>query len=157
MTKRVAVAADHGGFSLKIELTPWLQAEGYEVIDLGAHELDPQDDYPDFADAAAQAVVSDGVERAIVICGSGVGACIAANKVPGVRAGVCHDVYSAHQGVEHDDMNVLCLGARVVGAEVARELVRAFLTAQLLDGEKYHRRLDKVASIEQRALNRAQR
>ena len=157
MTKRVAVAADHGGFSLKVELTPWLKTEGYEVTDLGAHELDPLDDYPDFADAAAQAIASGQVERAIVFCGSGVGACIAANKVPGVRAAVCHDVYSAHQGVEHDDMNVLCLGARVIEADVARELVTAFLNAELLSDEKYHRRLDKVASIEQRSLNRVQR
>ena len=153
MIKRVAIAADHGGYPLKVELAPWLQAEGYEVVDLGAHALDPLDDYPDFADAAAQAIVSGQVERAIVFCGSGVGACIAANKVPGVRAAVCHDTYSAHQGVEHDDMNVICIGARVVGAEVARELVTAFLTAQLLDGEKYHRRLDKVASIERRSMN----
>lgn len=153
MIKRVALAADHGGYPLKAEIAPWLQAEGYEVIDLGAHELDPLDDYPDFADAAAQAIVSGQVERAIVFCGSGAGASIAANKVPGVRAGVCHDTYSAHQAVEHDNMNVLCLGSRVIGAEVARELVTAFLTAQLLDGEKYHRRLEKVASIERRSMN----
>jgi len=150
--KRVGIASDHGGYPLKVELMPWLQAEGFDVVDLGAHELDPLDDYPDFADAAAQAIVSGQVERAIVFCGSGAGASIAANKVPGVRAAVCHDTYSAHQAVEHDDMNVICIGARVIGAEVARELITAFLNAQLLDGEKYHRRLKKVAAIEQRSL-----
>jgi ribose 5-phosphate isomerase B len=152
MIKRVGIAADHGGYPLKVELVPWLQAQGYEVVDLGAHTLDPLDDYPDFADAAAQAIVSGQVERAIVFCGSGVGASIAANKVPGVRAAVCHDVYSAHQGVEHDDMNVLCLGARIIEVDFARELASAFLSAELLDGEKYHRRLAKVSAIEQRSL-----
>ena len=151
MIKRVGIASDHGGYPLKVELAPWLEAEGYEVIDLGAHELDPLDDYPDFADAAAQAVVSGRVERAIVFCGSGAGASITANKVPGVRAAVCHDTYSAHQAVEHDDMNIICIGARIIGGEVARELVTAFLSAQLLDGEKYHRRLAKVAAIEKRS------
>ena len=151
MIKRVGIASDHGGFPLKVELAPWLEAEGYEVIDLGAHELDPLDDYPDFADAAAQAIISGQVERAIVFCGSGAGASIAANKVPGVRAAVCHDTYSAHQAVEHDDMNIICIGARVIGSEVARELVTAFLTAELLKGEKYHRRLAKVAEIEKRS------
>ena len=152
MTKRVGIASDHGGYLLKVELVPWLQSEGYDVVDLGAHELDPLDDYPDFADAAAQAIVSGQVERAIVFCGSGAGVSIAANKVPGIRAAVCHDTYSAHQAVEHDDMNVICIGAQVIGAEVARELITAFLTAQLLDGEKYHRRLEKVSAIEKRAL-----
>ena len=152
MTRRVAIAADHGGYPLKVELAAWLQDGGYDVVDLGAHELDPLDDYPDFANAAAEAIVSGQVERAIVFCGSGAGASIAANKVPGVRAAVCHDTYSAHQAVEHDDMNILCIGARVVGGEVARELVTAFLTAKLLDDPKYHRRLAKVASIEQRSI-----
>ena len=151
MTKRVGIASDHGGYPLKVELVPWLKAKGYEVVDLGAHELDLLDDYPDFADAAAQAIVSGQVERGIVLCGSGAGASIAAKKVPGVRAAVCHDTYSAHQAVEHDDMNVICIGARVIGGEVARELVSAFLSATLLEGEKYHRRLAKVAAIEQRS------
>ena len=147
MSRRVALAADHGGFPLKADLQAWLEAQGHTVVDLGASELDPVDDYPDFAEAAARAVVAGEAERAIVLCGSGVGACIAANKVPGARAAVCHDVYSAHQGVEHDDMNVLCIGARVVGIEVARELAAAFLAADLLDGERYRRRLRKVADI----------
>ncbi|MEC9140659.1 MAG: RpiB/LacA/LacB family sugar-phosphate isomerase [Chloroflexota bacterium] len=152
MTRRVAIAADHGGYPLKVELAAWLQDGGYDVVDLGAHELDPLDDYPDFANAVAEAIVSGQVERAIVFCGSGAGASIAANKVPGVRAAVCHDTYSAHQAVEHDDMNILCIGARVVGGEVARELVTAFLAADLLDDPKYHRRLAKVAAIEQRSI-----
>ena len=152
MTKRIAIAADHGGYPLKVELGVWLKAGGYDVVDLGAHELDPFDDYPDFANAAAEAIISGQVERAIVFCGSGAGASIAANKVPGVRAAVCHDTYSAHQAVEHDDMNILCIGARVVGGEVARELVTAFLTAELLDDQKYQRRLAKVVSIEQRSI-----
>ncbi len=110
MSLRVALGADHGGFSLKTELLPWLKSHGYEVLDLGAHSLDPTDDYPDFSEMVAEAVASGKARRGILVCGSGVGAGIAANKVPGVRASVCHDTYSAHQGVEHDDMNVLCLG-----------------------------------------------
>lgn len=152
MTRRVAISADHGGFPIKAELAEWLRSQGHEVVDLGAHELDPLDDYPDFAEIAARAIVSGQAERAIVLCGSGVGASIAANKVPGVRAAVAHDVYSAHQGVEHDDMNVLCIGARVVGIEVAKELADAFLSAQMLEGEKYHRRLKKVFDMEERAM-----
>ena len=152
MTRRVAISADHGGFPIKAELAEWLRSQGHEVVDLGAHELDPLDDYPDFAEIAAQAIVTGQAERAIVLCGSGVGASIAANKVPGVRAAVAHDVYSAHQGVEHDDMNVLCIGARVVGIEVAKELADAFLSAQMLEGEKYHRRLKKVFDMEERAM-----
>ena len=155
MSRRVAIAADHGGFPLKADLSAWIASLGHEVVDLGAHELDPNDDFPDFADAAAQAVVSGETERAIILCGSGVGASVAANKVPGVRAAVCHDVYSAHQGVEHDDMNVLCIGARVVGIEVAKELASAFLSAEMLPGERYHRRLQKVNAMEQRALRQA--
>ncbi|MFQ6122045.1 MAG: ribose-5-phosphate isomerase [Dehalococcoidales bacterium] len=152
MTLRVALGADHGGFSLKADLFPWLQGQGYQVIDMGAHTLDPVDDYPDFAKAVAQAVASAEAQRGILVCGSGVGACIAANKVPGIRACLCHDTYSAHQGVEHDDMNVLCLGARVVGVELAKELVTAFLKAQFSPEERYHRRLQKVLAIESRAL-----
>ena len=154
MSRRVAIAADHGGFSLKADLSAWIASLGHEVVDLGAHKLDPDDDFPDFADAAAQAIVSGQAERAVILCGSGVGASVAANKVPGVRAAVCHDTYSAHQGVEHDDMNVLCIGARVVGIEVARELVAAFLSAEMLPGERYHRRLKKVNAMEERALRR---
>ena len=152
MTRVVALGADHGGFTLKTELAPWLKSQGYEVLDLGAHCLDPTDDYPDFADAIAQAVVSGRAERGILICGSGVGASVAANKVPGVRACVCHDIYSAHQGVEHDELNVLCLGARIIGIELAKDLMTAFLTARFTGEERHHRRLNKVAAIERRAL-----
>lgn len=152
MTLRVALGADHGGFPLKAELLSWLQGQGYEVLDLGAYTLDPADDYPDFSEAVAQAVASGKVQRGILVCGSGVGACIAANKVPGIRACLCHDTYSAHQGVEHDDMNVLCLGARVVGAELARELVTVFLKARFSGEERHHRRLQKVLAIESRTI-----
>jgi len=152
MTLCVALGADHGGFSLKAQLLPWLQDQEYEILDLGAHSLDSNDDYPDFAEAVAQVVASGQAQRGILVCGSGVGACIAANKVPGVRACLCHETYSAHQGVEHDDMNVLCLGARVVGVELARELVTAFLNARFTGEERHHRRLQKVLAIESRAL-----
>ena len=145
---RVAIGADHGGFPLKAELVAQIQDAGYQVQDLGAHILDPVDDYPDFAQAVAQAVAMGQVERGIIVCGSGAGASIAANKVWGVRAATCHDTYSARQGVEHDDMNVLCLGARVVGAEVARELVAAFLAAEFFPNKNYLRRLNKVKAME---------
>ena len=154
MTLRVALGADHGGFSLKAQLLPWLQDAGYEILDVGAHTLDATDDYPDYAEAVAQAVASGQAQRGILVCGSGVGACIAANKVPGVRACLCHDTYSAHQGVEHDDMNVLCLGARVIGMELARELVTAFLKARFSGEERHRRRLEKILAIESRALKR---
>jgi ribose 5-phosphate isomerase B len=137
---------------LKSELVSWLKAEGYDVLDLGAHSLDPTDDYPDFAERVAQAVVSGRAERGVLICGSGVGASVAANKIPGVRACVCHDIYSAHQGVEHDDMNVICLGARIIGIELAKDLVVGFLNARFTGEERHQRRLDQVEAIEQRAL-----
>lgn len=136
---------------MKAELLPWLKDKGYQVVDVGALALDPTDDYPDFSEAVARAVASRKVERGIIVCGSGVGACIVANKVPGVRAGVCHDTYSAHQGVEHDDMNVLCLGARVIGIEMARELVTAFLNARFSGEERHRRRLKKLEAIERKA------
>lgn len=148
MTLRIAIGADHGGFPLKAELLPWLRECGYEVTDLGAETLIPTDDYPDYALAVAEAVASGRVQRGIIICGSGIGACIVANKIPGVRACPCHDTYSAHQGVEHDDMNILCLGARVVGGALAREVVEAFLKAEFLDEERFRRRLQKVLNIE---------
>lgn len=147
----VALGADHGGLSLKTDLIPWLESHGYQVTDVGAYSLDPDDDYPDFAESVAHAVTLGQAERGILICGSGVGACIAANKVPGIRACLGHDVYSAHQGVEHDNMNILCLGARVVGIELAKDLVAAFLNADFTGEERHRRRLDKVAAIEQRA------
>ena len=148
MTMRIAIGADHGGFPLKAELTPWLRENGYEVLDMGAETLIPTDDYPDYALAVAEAVASEKVQRGIIICGSGIGACIAANKIPGVRACPCHDTYSAHQGVEHDDMNVLCLGARVVGGALAMEVVEAFLKARFSGEERHRRRLQKVLDIE---------
>ena len=151
MKLRVALGADHGGFALKNELVKLLE-ESYEILDVGAYTLDPQDDYPDFAMAVARAVASGEARRGVIICSSGVGACVAANKVPGIRAGLCHDTYSAHQGVEHDDMNVLCLGARIIGNELAAELVTAFLQASFSGEERHRRRLQKVLSIEQQAL-----
>lgn len=152
MTIRVALGADHGGFPLKTELLPWLQGQGYEVLDMGAHTLDPADDYPDFAIAVAQAVASGEAQRGIVVCGSGVGACVVTNKMTGIRACLCHDTYSAHQGVEHDDMNVLCLGARVIGVELAKELVSAFLNARFSGEERHRRRRQKVLDFESRNI-----
>jgi ribose 5-phosphate isomerase B len=125
-----------------------LESLGHDVVDTGAHRLDATDDYPDFAKAVAERVARSEAERGIMVCGSGVGASVAANKVRGVRAAVCHDVYSAHQGVEHDDMNVLCLGARIVGEEVAKELVAAFVVAEFTGEERHRRRLDKVLAME---------
>ncbi len=152
MALRVALGADHGGYPLKADLLPWLKSQGYEVFDLGASQYDAKDDYPDFAEAVAKAVAGGKAERGIIICGSGVGACIAANKVPGARACPCHDTYSAHQGVEHDDMNILCLGARVIGIELAKEVVAAFLKARFSNEERHKRRLQKVLAIETRFL-----
>ncbi len=153
MSISVALGADHAGYELKSGLLSWLTEQGYDVVDVGAFSLDPLDDYPDFSQAVAQAVVSGRAQRGIIVCGSGVGGSIAANKVPGARASICHDIYSASQGVEHDDMNVLCLGARVVGEVLARTLVTAFLTAEFIDEEKYRRRLGKVIALERSALD----
>ena len=147
---RVAIGADHGGYALKDELKQFLQSLGHEMIDVGAHTLDPADDFPDFTKPLAESVASGQADRGIMICGSGVGASVAANKVRGIRASVCHDTYSAHQGVEHDDMNVLCLGARIVGIELARELTGAFLSAEYVPEERFQRRLDKVLYMESR-------
>ncbi len=156
MTEDVALAADNAGFLLKTELLAWLKAQGYQVLDVGAFSVDPDDDYPDYAEAIAGAVASGKAWRGILICGSGVGACVAANKVPGIRACLCHDIYSAHQGVEHDNINILCLGARIVGIELAKDLAIAFLNARFTGEERHRRRLDKVAAIEQRALRGSQ-
>ena len=145
---RLAIGADHGGYGLKSQLIELLEDQGHEVVDVGASSLDPSDDYPGFAEALAHCIASKKAARGIMICGSGVGASVAANKVRGVRASVCHDTYSAHQGVEHDDMNVLCLGARIVGVELAKELVEAFLSAQYTGEERHQRRLDKVLAME---------
>ena len=145
---RVAIGADHGGYPLKGELKEYMESLGHDVVDVGAHELDPADDFPDFTKRVADSVASGDCGRGIMICGSGVGASVAANKVKGIRASVCHDTYSAHQGVEHDDMNVLCMGARIIGVEVARELTDAFLSAEFAPEERFQRRLDKVLEME---------
>ena len=145
---KIAIGGDHAGFSLKSTLAEMLRGAGHTVLDVGATRLDPDDDYPDFALALGTAVARGKAERGILVCGSGVGASVAANKVRGVRAGLCHDTYSAHQGVEHDDMNVLCLGARVIGEALARDLVQAFLAARFTGEERHLRRLKKTMAIE---------
>jgi len=144
---RVVVGADHRGYELKDEIAAALKRDGHEVLDVGTNSADSVD-YPDYARAVGEAIVDGRAERGIIVCGSGVGAGIAANKMRGVRAALCHDTYSARQGVEHDDMNVLCLGARVVGDALAMELVKAFLTARFKGEERLRRRLDKVAEME---------
>jgi ribose 5-phosphate isomerase B len=144
---RVGIAADHGGFELKKKLTDALSS-GYEMIDFGAHTLTLEDDYPDIVVPLAEAVACGKVERGVAICGSGVGASVAANKVPGVRAALIVDVYSAHQGVEDDDMNVICLGGRVTGYALALDLVQTFLKARFRGEERFRRRLRKVAALE---------
>jgi RpiB/LacA/LacB family sugar-phosphate isomerase len=146
---RIAVAADHAGFSLKQKVLEYLRGLGHTVEDLGTYDTTPVD-YPDFAEAAAAAVLSERVERAVLICGSGVGASVTANKFQGIRAGLCHDTYSAHQGVEHDHMNVLVLGGRVIGEEMAHELVGAFVGAKQSQEERHLRRLAKIDAIEER-------
>ena len=145
---RVAVGADHAGLDLKRELSAWLGQHGHEVQDLGARTYDPADDYPDFARPVAETVARGEAERGLIVCGSGVGASVTANKVRGVRAAMCHDTYSARQGVEHDDMNVLCLGSRVVGLGLAEELVAAFVQARFTSEERHIRRLNKLLAIE---------
>jgi ribose 5-phosphate isomerase B len=145
---RIGIAADHGGFELKKTMVSELKAMGHEIVDYGAHELVPDDDYPDFVAPLALAVSRGEVERGLAICGSGVGASIAANKVPGVRAALITDAFSAHQGVEDDDMNLMCLGGRVVGFELARDLVHTFLNARFKRDERFQRRLRKVEMLE---------
>jgi len=145
---KIGIAADHGGYDLKGIVSTFLKNLGYEITDYGAYELDTKDDYPDFIIPLARAIASKEVERGIAICGSGVGASVAANKVPGVRAGLIHDHFSAHQGVEDDDMNMICLGGRVTGFMAAEELITAFLSAKFIGGERHKRRLQKVAVLE---------
>ncbi len=146
---QIAVASDHAGFLLKEKVAEFLGAMGHNVKDLGTCDTTPVD-YPDFAEAVATAILSEDVERAVLICGSGVGASVAANKFAGIRAGICHDTYSAHQGVEHDHMNVLVLGGRIIGEELAHELVRAFVGAKHSQDERHLRRLAKIDAIEAR-------
>jgi ribose 5-phosphate isomerase B len=145
---RVGIAADHGGLTLKEQLAESLRGSGHEVVDYGAHCLDPGDDYPDFVIPLARAVAAGEIERGVAICGSGVGASIAANKVPGVRAGLIHDVFSAHQGVEDDDMNVFCLGGKVIGSALAWELLQKFLAARFSGAPRHLRRVEKMQALE---------
>ncbi len=146
---KIAVGSDHAGFDLKNIVASDLRGCGYEVVDVGTYNLDPVD-YPDYAEAVGAAVLDGRAERGILICGSGVGASVAANKIRGIRAGIAHDNYSAHQGVEHDDMNVLVLGSRITGVEVARELVLVYVKARFSNEERHVRRLKKVLAIEAR-------
>ena len=147
-TVKIALGTDHAGFEFKNQLANILTKQGIEVLEVGAHSYDAEDDYPDFSEAVARAVADGQAERGILVCGSGVGASIAANKIKGIRAAMCHDTYSAHQGVEHDDMNVLCMGARIIGIELAREIATAFLGASFSGEPRHARRLAKVMAIE---------
>lgn len=148
---KIAIGSDHAGFALKQEIAERLRHEGHTVVDVGTHAPEPCD-YPDFAEAVGRALLDGRAERGVLLCGSGVGASVAANKLRGVRAAVCHDAYSAHQGVEHDDLNVLVLGARIVGPALAEELVRAFVAARFTREERHLRRLAKVLALEQREM-----
>lgn len=150
---KLAIAADHAGFPLKNTLADMLRAQGHEVVDLGTDSAEIAVDYPDFAEAVARAVIAGEAERGIVVCGSGVGASIAANKVPGIYAALCHDTYSAHQGVEHDNMNVICLGCRVIGPALAQEIVTAYVGARFqVEEERHVRRHRKVLAIERAGI-----
>jgi ribose 5-phosphate isomerase B len=145
---RVAIAADHAGFALKVEVSGFIAKLGHDVLDLGAYNAEPSD-YPDFAEAVGEAIMASTVERGILICGSGVGVSIAANKMPGIRAAICHDTYSAHQGVEHDDMNVLVMGSRIIAVALARDITERYLDAKFdMSEERFVRRLNKVKAIE---------
>jgi ribose 5-phosphate isomerase B len=144
----IVIASDHAGLILKTKLVPWLETLPHKLMDLGAFVYDSDDDYTDYAEAVAKAIIQGKAARGILVCGSGVGASVAANKFKGIYACLCHDSYSAHQGVEHDNMNVLCLGGRIVGLELAKELVSAFLKAEFSGIERYQRRFEKIQAIE---------
>lgn len=146
---KIALGCDHAGFELKAQLLPWFADRSHAILDLGTFSADPVD-YPDYARAVGVAVVKGDAQRGVLICGSGVGACIAANKIKGIRAGICHDTFSARQGVEDDDMNVLCIGARVVGSELAKDIITAFLNASFSHLERHERRVKKILEIEAR-------
>jgi ribose 5-phosphate isomerase B len=148
MMMRIGIAADHGGFELKVQLITDIKTAGYEVVDFGAHELVPEDDYPDFVVPLVRAVAKGKIDRGVAICGSGVGACVAANKIPGARAALITDSFSAHQGVEDDDMNIICLGGLVTGHALAWDLVQTFLNARFKGDERFKRRLAKVKALE---------
>jgi ribose 5-phosphate isomerase B len=152
-TMNIAIGADHGGFHLKVILLEYLKRLGHAVRDVGTYSSEPVD-YPDYARAVANAVIDGRAERGILICGSGVGACVAANKFPEIRAAICHDTFSAHQGVEDDDMNVLCLGARVIGPELAKDIVATYLKSTFSGAERHVRRLSKIADIEKELIKR---
>ncbi|MHB8654106.1 MAG: ribose 5-phosphate isomerase B [Terriglobia bacterium] len=149
---RIVLGADHAGFDMKQDAVAFVRALGHEILDVGARTGTQPDDYPDFAEALGMAIRNRQADRGILICGSGVGASVAANKIPGVRAGLCHDCYSAHQGVEHDDMNVLVVGSRIIGIELAHELVKSFLHANFTGEERHVRRLEKVKKIESKFM-----
>ncbi|HVP66035.1 MAG TPA: ribose 5-phosphate isomerase B [Anaeromyxobacteraceae bacterium] len=152
---RLVIGSDHAGFELKQELIGFLKQQGHEVLDVGTMSAEPSVDYPDYAEKVGLAVLDGRADRGVLLCGSGVGAAVAANKLPGIRAGLCHDSYAAHQGAEHDDMNVLVMGGLIVGRELAFELVRAYLAARYTGEERHQRRLDKVRALERRYGPRA--
>lgn len=150
---RVSIAADHGGFELKFTIVEWLKESGeHVIIDLGNEVYNENDDYPDFAERVAKNVTKGDSDRGILICGSGVGVSVAANKIRGAKAAVCHDLYSAHQGVEHDNMNIICLGAQIIDEEFAKELIIAFLKARFKPEHKYLRRLEKIKKLESKQV-----
>ncbi len=145
---KIGIASDHAGYALKEHLKSFLAKKRHKIIDFGTDSADKPADYPDFAKKVAQAVIAGRVERAIIICGSGVGASVAANKIKGIRAGLCHDTYSAHQAVEHDDINILCLGSRIIGQSLAQELSAAFIKAKFSGERRHKKRLDKIEKLE---------
>ncbi len=153
---RIAIGSDHAGFEMKENLAALLRQLGHQVVDVGTHSTDPVD-YPDYAEALGKVLIGGLADRGVLICGSGVGASVAANKLPGIRAGLCHDTYSVHQGVEHDDMNVLVMGGRVIGPELARELMKAYLEADFTGEERHRLRLKKVQALERRYSSDAKR
>jgi RpiB/LacA/LacB family sugar-phosphate isomerase len=148
---RIVIGSDHAGFALKNAMGDVLRSMGHEVLDIGAFNENPSD-YPDFAEAVCRAVLDGRAERGLLICGSGIGASVAANKLIGIRAGICHDTYSGHQGVEHDNMNVLVMGSRVVGTKLAEDIIRAYLPAKFTNEERHVRRLAKVAALEKKMV-----
>lgn len=148
---KIVIASDHGGFEYKKQVSEHIRNQGFEISDLGTFNEEPSD-YPDHAKVIAKKIQNKEADRGILICGSGVGACVAANKFKGIRAGICHDVYSAHQSVEHDDVNVLCMGQRVIGIELAKEIVASFLNAEFSKEERHIRRLNKIKSIEENEM-----